>query len=28
VTRALNENLSKDDLKKSVTVWRADLFRV
>jgi uncharacterized membrane protein YdbT with pleckstrin-like domain len=28
VTRALNENLSKDDLKKSVNVWRADLFRV
>jgi len=26
--RALNENLSKDELKKSVNVWRADLFRV
>ena len=28
VTRALSEKLSKDDLKKAVTVWRADLFRV
>jgi len=28
VTRALNEKLSKDDLKKAVTVWRADFFRV
>ena len=28
VTRALNEKLSKDDLKKSVTVWRPDFFRV
>ena len=28
VTRALNEKLSKDDLKKSVTAWRPDFFRV
>jgi hypothetical protein len=28
VTRALNEKLSKDDLKKSVAVWRPDFFRV
>jgi len=28
VTRALSENLSKDELKKSVNVWRADLFRI
>jgi len=28
VTRALNETLSKDDIKKSVTVWRPDFFRV
>ena len=28
VGRALDEKLSKDDLKKSVTVWHADLFRV
>ena len=28
VTRALNEKLSKDDLKKAVTLWRADFFRV
>ena len=28
VTRALNEKLSKDDLKKAVAVWRADFFRV
>src|SRR5437588_3459507 len=28
VTRALNEKLSKDDLKKAVVVWRADFFRV
>jgi low affinity Fe/Cu permease len=28
VNRALNEKLSKDDLKKAVTVWRADFFRV
>ena len=28
VTRALSEKLSKGDLKKAVTVWRADLFRV
>lgn len=28
VTRALNEKLSKDDLKKSVTMWRPDFFRV
>jgi uncharacterized membrane protein YdbT with pleckstrin-like domain len=28
VTRALGEKLSKDDLKKAVTVWRPDFFRV
>src|SRR5437870_1129216 len=28
VGRALNESLSKDDLKKAVTVWRPDHFRV
>jgi len=28
VGRALTEKLSKDDLKRSVTVWRADHFRV
>lgn len=28
VTRALKEKLSKDDLKKSVTAWRPDFFRV
>jgi hypothetical protein len=28
VTRALSEKLSKDDLKKAVTLWRADFFRV
>jgi hypothetical protein len=26
--RALNEKLSKDDLKKAVTAWRPDFFRV
>ena len=28
VSRALNEKLSKDDLKKAVIAWRADFFRV
>jgi uncharacterized membrane protein YdbT with pleckstrin-like domain len=28
VASALNQKLSKDDLKKSITVWRADHFRV
>jgi low affinity Fe/Cu permease len=28
VTRALGEKLSKGDLKKAVTVWRPDFFRV
>jgi len=28
VARALSEKLSKDDVKKAVTLWRADFFRV
>ncbi|MFL6299410.1 MAG: DUF6526 family protein [Terriglobales bacterium] len=28
VSRALSEKLSKDDVKKAVTVWRPDFFRV